>query len=134
MYKLIDVWGNVMILIAFLGYSIYMKDMGLLILSYFGVGVWQLISMLVHKLLQNKFIPNKCRKTYTNLVLIILLIFGVLYFLLATTNDLSIFRELMMALLFGLLFLSPLMAIWYFSICCSEVQENSKRPLAILKN
>ncbi|MBI1342325.1 MAG: hypothetical protein GC171_05235 [Terrimonas sp.] len=96
--------------------------------AYFIVGGWQLISMIAHLFLKKKYIRIPSRKTY-EVILLILLATGLLCFGLAYL-DIPIFWYY----LYLMLFLPPLLAIFYHFICYKEYQLLAKKELIHLKN
>lgn len=95
--------------------------------TYFFVGAWQLLSLLFH------WIDNKGlqflseRQSYAKTVLWFI-IAGVICTLLLLIEVPAIFLYL-----FASLLLTPLLAIWYMSICYREIIHLRKRDLIHLK-
>jgi hypothetical protein len=91
--------------------------------GYFVVGGWQLISMLVH--ITNNWFTNRhsARYVYQTFVLVIIC--------LGITG--IIVPQVLMAMLFLLVFVSPFMAIYYTWLCYHELTVRMQRPLAALK-
>ena len=122
-FKTFDVWMNIILIAASLIWSFAGKDFSF-IYSYFLVGGWQLISMIVHQNFGWFTGPGSNRSLYHVLVVIILILAlaGVLW------------NGLLYAVMVIMLFASPFMAIIYAGMCYHETYVRMKRPLSILKN
>jgi len=89
--------------------------------SYFIVGSYQLISMLVHEATKS-FTRTAARRIYQNVVYVI-----VSCMLLTTVIDAAGF------IFYPMIFLAPFMAVYYTWLCYKETFVYMKRPLSILK-
>jgi len=99
--------------------------------SYIVVGLWQILSAATHAISRDQYIPVSGRKIYETTLLIILGS-GLLSGLLALVGFETGFF-LAYILLFGLLFLAPVMAIAYWVICYEEYQILRKKDFIHLK-
>lgn len=84
--------------------------------AYLLVGGWQLVSCLINAVWTKGQWKVSDRKTYLITVLILILSAVPVYFDMINAGD-FIFKYL-----FGLLFITPLLALWYISICYREWQ------------
>lgn len=107
-WKKIDLNGQTALIIGAIIYSVLIGTIGneefYFIFSYFAVGAWQLTSFFTYFKKRKQW--NSFRKAY-GIALIILAI--------ALIPPLTFFG------LFGLLFLSPIMAIWYWFMTKHEL-------------
>lgn len=112
-FKKIDLWISIILITGFAIASIINFD-NTFILGYFVVGGWQVASMIVHA--TTKLFTHKggSRYYYHWITVISLATFPVGSFLI-------------------LLFIAPVMAIYYSCICFNEVKKMNERPLAMLK-
>lgn len=90
---------------------------------YFLTGGWQILSFIIHLFLNKSWINRKERNQYGQTVLWVLVIGFLSY----------IFLPLLMYFLFGLLLVSPVLAIWYFVIGIGEWKRIKQRELIHLK-
>ncbi len=132
-FKKVDAYAQVLLIVAGIIFSIVMQnDISILnvslqgdvfFLSYFVVGGWQVLSALIHLFGFNTKPKLEGRKWYL-FTLLFLVITGLLSIV---TSDLVI------VYLFGLLFISPLLAVWYCVICFLELRlwEQYKSPAVI---
>ena len=121
-FKQIDLFLSIALIIASLVYGILSTDFKF-IAGYFVVGGWQIISMLVHQV--NHWFTGKgsSRLLYHNTVAV----------LIAATVVSLLVPLFTVALLFLMLFATPVMAIMYSLICYDELSVKMQRPLALLK-
>ena len=91
--------------------------------AYFVVGGWQVFSVLIHLLQRQSYFPANGRRYYCGTLIGVALIGIAALF----SNDLGIFY------LFGLLFVSPFLAIWYMTICHTENKTLEHKAYAHLK-
>jgi hypothetical protein len=119
-FKLIDFWINVLLIIIFgiIGLAAYFNWFNvygdLVILGYFIIGGWQVISMMTHYFNHWFIIEKGIRYQYhqfaiANIVLMVTLVW-----------------------FYILLFIAPFLAIFYTWICYNEIFVKMKRPLADL--
>lgn len=121
LFKLTDMWVSAILLVIFMVLSI-INPGKFLIAGYFGVGGWQLISMIIHA--ANKwFISRKGSRYYYHRVVAITLAIALAGF----------FTPLSLSIFFILLFATPVMAVFYVTICYKEIQLMTRRPLSMLK-
>ena len=119
-FKKTDLYISILLIIASIIYSLIVFNFDF-IYTYFIVGGWQVISMVVHQV--NKWHTEKGTKRfiYHRIVIVTGLVSLLSYF----TRDFFIY-----VLLF-LLFASPLMAIYYTWICYREIslpEYNRSKP------
>ena len=112
-FKQIDLLVNIILVTGFTGYTLIKWDDSLF-LAYFVVGGWQVISMIVH--IAGKWFTKRGgpRYAYNWVTGIALLTFPLGSFWL-------------------LLFIAPLMAVYYTWQCYDELVVKMRRPLANLK-
>jgi hypothetical protein len=107
--KTIDFRAQLLLIIA--GVLFCAINLNSFYVSYFIVGGWQVLSCLTHFFLPH-FYPYSGRKIYL-LVLLLLAMLGIIALL---------SPAFILPYLFILLFISPLMAIWYCFISYKEVK------------
>lgn len=114
----IDYYGQ-LLLYASIGVLI-LWDVDYFYLAYLLVGSWQLLSMLLHLPNHSAFIKAKQRQYYQQvlIVLVCLLVAGLIVPLLIWIGM--------------LLFLSPVLAVWYTIITRTEMLHNNRRQLISL--
>ena len=118
-FKIIDVWINIGLICSFIFLIIYdNKGFGigndLLFTSYFVVGGWQVLSMIIHTIARCFTYKFGARYIYHWITLISV-----------ATMPVGSF--------WVLLFTAPFMAVYYTWLCYQETYIKMKRPLAILK-
>ena len=120
-FKQIDFWISVGLI---LGSVIYGAKENLnFFAGYFIVGGWQVISMLIHFF--NKWFCERGSKRYNyHRTVVVILLCTALGF---------VVYPLLMLVCFTLLFIAPVMAIYYTWICYNEIHVKMQRPLALLK-
>lgn len=116
--KLIDFGGQVVLIAA----SLFLLAMGseFAYFGYFIVGGWQLLSSVAHGLLKDKYFAAKGRRYYLQ-TLFWVFILGII------SIPVWIFYG------FGLLIVSPFLAIWYATICYNENELLEQKSLVHLK-
>lgn len=121
--KIIDTWISLTLIVGFAVGSLVLQSFTMLLIGYFIVGGWQVISMVVHW--HNKWFMHKGgkRASYHRIVLIMGLV---------TATILAI-PCLYILTLFTMLFAAPFMAVYYTCICYNEVYVKMRRPLADLR-
>ena len=117
-FKLIDFWGQVLLIAGSLLSILW--DSEIVFYGYFFVGGWQLLSCVAHGSLKDKYFAVNDRKYYL-LTLLWVFITGIV------TIPVWILYG------FGLLFVSPFLAIWYASICYAENKLLEHKSLVHLK-
>ena len=90
------------------------------IYPYFVVGGWQVTSFLLHAAFSRDYYPLKSRKWYGWCLVIVI------------GSGLVLFYVLVFYLM-ALLFVAPVMAIWYLVICFMEVNLLHKKAFIHLK-
>jgi hypothetical protein len=117
-FKIIDFWVSVGLIISFTSISILEGAKtflsSYLIVGYFTVGAWQVISMLVHAITHTFTYKFGTRHIYHWIVFVALITMPVGSFWI-------------------LIFTAPFMAIFYAYLCYNEVHVKMKRPLDLLK-
>lgn len=108
-----DLWLSIGLIAGFAIASLIKRD-DTIIIGYFIVGGWQVISMIVHVV--NRCFTDKggARNMYHWIT-----------FISVITMPIGSF--------WILLFTAPFMAVYYTWLCYSEVRKMNQRPLAILK-
>ncbi len=121
-FKIIDVWINILLIVIFSIVTWISRDnYRMAVLSYFIVGGWQIISMLVH-ILHPTFKITTARSIYQyTLIIVTVLVL------------LSIPFDMVLLALYLLLIVSPFMAIYYTYVCYRETYVKMKRPMDQLK-
>ena len=123
-FKIFDLWLSTILISGSFIYPLFRHDVTIFI-GYFVVGGWQVISMLAHFI--NRWFCGNGSKRYnyqwTVLILTFLTALGWSFNLLL----------LLYVMLFILLLISPVMAIYYTWLCYQEVYVKMQRPLALLK-
>lgn len=128
LYKLFDL--TVQLIIALTGISfLIIKEFPFQIVIYFYciAGGWQLISFFYHLFLIKNWVLRRDRSKYGEIIFWILII-GLICLLL-----LLIKLPLLLFYLFGLMIVSPFLAIWYFLIGLNELKLMNKISLLHLK-
>ncbi len=120
-FKTFDVAISILLIISFCIYGLI--NTKYLLIGYFVVGGWQLISMVIHAFNQWFTHRNTARYVYQSIVLVLLC--------LAVTG--LIVQQVLMPLLFILVFVSPFMAVYYSWLCYHELTVKMQRPLTALK-
>lgn len=128
-YKLIDLWGNLAIILPIIMVSIYRIDASVLFVFYWLIGGWHLLSCIVHFVLKPKYIASPLRKVYEAILLMIIFLVVICWGFEALQVD----NPLWYALALGGIFISPFLAIFYVILCYKEVYTYNVRPLSILK-
>ena len=116
-FKQADFFGQVILIIAFI-VALGTWGFSTIIAGYIIVGVWQLTSMVIH--FYNEWHMNRGGKRsyyfYISVSTVVLICAAFL------------FPSALLSFLYLLLFLAPLMAIYYTSICYNEVFHPYRRP------
>lgn len=120
-FKKIDVWISASSIFVFAVLSLIMQD-GTFMVGYITVGVWQVMSMLVHHF--NTSFTNKgsLRYYYQYITLAAVL-------LMLSTPLLKITGFVFVILLF----IAPIMAVYYTAICFRELRVLEAKKLIHLK-
>lgn len=121
-FKTIDIWISTLLITISIIIGLIERN-HTVIACYFIVGGWQIISMLVHGI--NRWFTEMYGIRYfyhsTVLVIIIVSILGIWVY------------PLILILLYILLYVAPVMAVFYTWLCYREVYVKMQRPLAMLK-
>ena len=128
-FKIIDFWLNVVLIPAFVLFGFVTMNEKFLF-GYFIVGGWQIASMVIHWM--NKWFMETGwkRSYYQKFVLILVTIIALLAALAQAAEELYM---PLLVIMFLLLMLSPLMAIYYAYMCYEETFIKMKRPMELLK-
>ena len=110
-FKIIDCSISVLLIFIFLLMQCW-KQMDALILSYYVVGGWQVISMLVHA--YNKWFRSRTRIFYHCLSFIAII-------------------TMPMGSVWILYVLAPFMALFYTGLCIYETKIMSVRPISVIR-
>ena len=121
-FKLIDVWVSIVLIIGAVLFSFVSRNFDF-IFSYFVVGGWQVISMLIHTFCRWFVEPGAARIRYHYIVV----------FLAAFAFIGAAFTPLLYCLMLVLLFAAPFMACYYAYMCYTEYYVKMRRPLSLLK-
>ena len=112
-FKTIDLFISIALITGFTIYCLIKMDQSILI-AYFVVGGWQVISMVVHAI--NKWFSTRGSERY--------IYHWISFISLATMPAGSVWI---------LLFTAPIMALYYTLLCYQEVYVKMRRPMALLK-
>lgn len=123
-FKIIDVWISIVLIAGFGIAALKMQSMETLLIGYFAVGGWQILSMLVHYL-NHWFMRKGGKRSMYHWVVLFTVTITIILALLSF--------QLILVPLYLLLFAAPIMAMYYTAICYEEVSIKMKRPLADLK-
>lgn len=121
-FKILDFWVSVLLIFGFTLYGLALQSINFII-GYLVVGGWQIISLLIHYY-NNWFCEKGGRRRKYQLIVIIVLLAGLLGF---------VIPPILFMLAFALLFVAPIMAVYYSWICYNEIYFKMQRPLALLK-
>lgn len=113
-FKLLDSWISTGLIISCSIIVFLEQSLGYLISCYFIVGGWQVISMITHAL--NGWFTHRQGTRYVyHWVSLICLV------------------TIPMGFAYPMIFLAPIMGVFYTYLCFDEVYNQLKRPLAVLK-
>jgi hypothetical protein len=112
-FKTIDMWISIGLITGFAIASLINRDYTFIV-GYFVVGLWQVISMVIHAI--DKCFTDKWGARYW---------YHWITFIAVITMPIGSF--------WILLFTAPFMAVYYTGLCYSEVRKMNQRPLSILK-
>lgn len=126
-YKLFDLSVQLLSFIAGLSMLFFDIREPYLFYTYFFVGAWQLLSLLIHWI-DNKGLQFFSERQFYAKTVLWFIIAGTICALLLLIKVPAIFLYLFASLLF-----TPLLAIWYMSICYREIIHLRKRDLIHLK-
>jgi hypothetical protein len=127
LYKQIDFIIQILLFVC--GVIISFDPRWLFIYSYFIVGGWQLLSVIVHLILNEKFYPASGRRNYYFSLLIIFSL-GIIFF---AAVQLNFHNGILIIIPFLALFVTPLMGFWYINICHTEIKTLEYKSLVHLK-
>lgn len=116
--KLIDFWIQVILIAGCLFYALISPNF--ILTAYFLVGGWQFTSYLIHEFSKDNYYASSKRKYYGR-VLLAVFILGVL--------AIPVWPFYGM----GLLIVYPFLAIWYATICYTELRLLEYKTLIHLK-
>jgi hypothetical protein len=128
-FKIVDFWISVILIVFFIIFGFATRKVSF-IAGYFVVGGWQIASMIVH-FVNNWFAGKGELRFYYHRVFLILLIFFTVFFVIAKFFE-SAYILLWVPVVI-LVFLFPLMAVYYAYMCYEETFIKMKRPMELLK-
>jgi hypothetical protein len=124
-FKRIDFWVSIVLITIFIIIAIFKQDFALgfkideansFIAGYIFVGLWQVISMIVHLFNKKIFPLSFVRKVYS-----------IITFLCLATMPMGLLMPTI------LLLTAPFMAIFYTCLCGIETFRKIKRPIDVLR-
>ncbi|MDF2385313.1 hypothetical protein JMG10_27835 [Nostoc ellipsosporum NOK] len=118
-FKKIDIAIQLLLIVPFLFFGLFINS-PFFVIGYFVVGGWQVTSFFIHLYHKDKFTPAGGRKVYGKTIAAIA---GIALGLLALSLLIEEFGTLTLIYLFLLLFITPVIACWYWAICMNEVDE-----------
>ena len=110
--KRIDFWLQITAIVAPIIGALVMMNLAVIFLIYFTLGAVQYLSCIFNRLFLHKKIRNTSRAAY-EVILLSLTILGMIMWL--------IDNEVFLLLPLLLLFVSPLLALWYLHMTASEI-------------
>ena len=128
-FKVIDSWISIILIPVFLIVGFITMSTKALP-GYFIVGGWQIISMIIHSVNRWFTEHGEQRSRYHKIILVLALVVTGLIGL-SQLNE--FFLVPLLFIMFLLLILSPVMAIYYTYICYEETYVRMKRPMELLK-
>lgn len=120
-FKQIDNWISTTLIVAALLSSLIRLDESFIV-WYFVVGAWQLISMITH--VWAGLVPKHSARAIYHTIVVVTLILALVGL---------VVPYILYAVLLFLVFVAPIMAIYYTMLCFAETEKWYKRPLSILK-
>ncbi len=121
-FKIIDFWVSVGLMIAIVVLCLA-KDIYFIIVGYFIVGGWQILSMFIH-FVKKWFTQRGTKRNNYHFTILLILLYSSMGL---------IDKEALFPLFIILLFTAPFQAIFYCWLCWNEITVKMKRPLSILK-
>ena len=112
-FKLIDAWVSLISILVFAA-IVPFQGIEMLITGYLIVGSWQVISMILHALCEDRVGKHTSRIIYHWITLVSLL-----------TIPIGSFRIL--------IFIAPFMAIYYTGLCFWEIKHRMARPISVIR-
>lgn len=107
LFKKVDAWLQIILIAGGVIFCVF--NMDYMYIPYFLVGGWQLLSCGIHLFFSGHFITHRWRNMYYKTLIALIVLLFILYLL-----------QWVLAGLFTLLFLSPLLACWYAFTCREE--------------
>lgn len=126
-FKLTDIVLQVSLILFSLVATFAAPERFIFLYGYFIVGGWQVTSCAIHLLQPEGWVAYHSR-THYNVFLKWVLLTGLFVFLLALIQF-----PLFMLYLYAMLFIAPVMAVWYLVICVIEWNILKKRAFIHLK-
>ncbi len=128
-FKVADFWINVSLILGFIIFGLATRDerFGY---GYFVVGGWQVISMAAHWV--NKWFTGESRQRINYHRFVLALSAVILLFIILGQFAGFLFAPLLI-ILWLMLFIAPLLAIFYAAMCYQETFIRMKRPMYLLK-
>ncbi len=125
--KIADLGIQVVLFLAGLAVFLLTNEEQLYFYFYYLLGSWQILSLLIHHIDNRGLQFFQKRRIYSQAIAGVFITGAISLLLLIFKTPVIIFY------LFGLLLLSPFLAIWYMSICYREILQLRKRELIHLK-
>ena len=126
-FKIVDIALQLAVTLFFAASGIIQNNFGDFFYWYFVLGGLQLLSFFIHLLRNEGYMNWQDRKRYGQTLLWIIII-GLITLLMTLVEI-----PLILFYLIALLFVGPVMAIWYFTISVSELNTIRKKELIHLK-
>lgn len=118
-YRMIDAVIQVALLVAWL--LMVFIEVKYAIYFYFIVGAWFLVSLVIHRLLDNN--TNSAFNTFLVIIACVIVAMALGFIL----------SPVFFIVLYMLLFCGPVMALTYTIACITEIKNLNKRPINLLK-
>ena len=125
--KIADLGIQVVLFLAGLAVFLLTNEEQLYFYFYYLLGSWQILSLVIHHIDNRGLQFFQKRRIYSQAIAGVFITGAISLLLLIFKTPVIIFY------LFGLLLLSPFLAIWYMSICYREILQLRKRELIHLK-
>ena len=117
-YKLLDCWIQAILIVLGLVAGLYGNQSDSMIFGgYFTVGGWQILSVILHRIFYTPQHKSLMRRIY---LVTLAVVIAVLL--------LSVPGKFVIEALYGLLFFSPLMAVYYLITCIVETKRLAALP------
>lgn len=126
-FKIADMAGQVLILTVGLLYLTLFNKLEQFIYLYYVMGTWQFCSFLIHSRMHDSWVARKDRRHYGKVLvwILIAILISALFLLLQ--------QPVLIVTMGALLFISPVLAIWYFLISVEEWRSIKRKELIHLK-
>lgn len=128
-FKILDCWVSIILIVVFVAYG-FIEMSGKSLIGYFIVGGWQIVSMIIHQV-NHLFTQKGEQRIFYHKMILTLVI--ALVVIIGLAQLVELFFIPILVILFLLLVLSPIMAIYYTYLCYEETYIKMKRPMELLK-